>query len=676
MGANHTTGSRDAADPRVAPYGSWRSPITAALIAEAGMSIGWLQAGERHVFWVECRPVEDGRYVIVRTALGSGPAADVTPAGFSARSLVHEYGGGMYALHSDTVYFSNLDDQRIYRQDLSGAGAAVGGAAEPQAITPAPPRPRGERYADGRVTPDGRRLICVRERHGHDRVDNELVCVLTDGSGVEQVIASGHDFYSTPRISPDGTRLAWISWDHPLMPWDGTELWVAELAAGGELRYPQLVAGSATESVVQPAWSPDGRLHFVSDRTGWWNVYRAADRPAAAPEPLLPMAAEFAKPHWVFGPRNYDFLTDGRIACFFTEDGVDGLGIISAPAGANPGALQRLSSGYTAIDDVTVAGGRIWIIGADATDGPGVVAIDPADGTAEVVRRSHTYTIDPGYISPPLPVEFPTDGGVTAHAFHYAPANRDFCGPQGERPPLIVISHGGPTSAHDACFDPDIQYWTSRGFAVVDVNYGGSSGFGRAYRERLRGQWGVIDTVDCINAAKYLVARDDADPARLAVRGASAGGYTTLNALTRHRFFTAGASYFGLADLEMFVTGGTHKFEERYLIGLVGPYPEASAVYRERSPIHHVDRIECPVIVFQGLEDAIVPPRQAELIVAALRKKRLPYAYLAFEGEQHGFRIAKNIIRSLEAELSFYGRVFGFKPADEIAPLEIENLPA
>ncbi|RPI31126.1 MAG: S9 family peptidase [Actinomycetota bacterium] len=522
------------------------------------------------------------------------------------------------------------------------------------------------------------------------------------------------------------------------MPWDGTELWVAKLDADGRQTAAVRVAGGEEESVVQPLWAPDGGLLFVSDRSGWWNLYRiepdelagalaGADASQSSPEPgashqvarpaatpglgaaLLPMEAEFAKPQWVFGVQNAVFLPDGRLAAFCTRDGLDRL-VVRAP----DGAVRELDCELTSIASLVAVGDRLGVVGGGPTVAARVALVDPETGDVETVRSSLSWEPAPAYLSVPRAIEFPTayepgsvtgplaeeiarlggaaagseaagseavsgeganaPAGLTAHALYYAPHNPDVEPPAGERPPLLVISHGGPTAAAESTLSLSIQFWTSRGFAVVDVNYGGSSGHGRAYRDRLKGNWGIVDTIDCINAARYLVARGDADPARLAVRGGSAGGYTTLNALTRHDVFAAGASYFGLADLEMFVAGGTHKFEERYLIRLVGPYPERADIYRERSPIHHVDGIRCPLIVLQGLEDAIVPPAQAEIIVAALRRNRLPYAYLAFEGEQHGFRKAENMVRSLEAELSFYGQVFGFGPADEIEPLEVENL--
>jgi len=720
-----------AREARIAPYGSWRSPITARLIAESGRGLGLVRAAADSLFWVEMRPLEDGRYVVVRRG-PDGAIADVTPKGHNARTLVQEYGGGMYTVRAGgdsedsggggdageaMVIWSELADQRLYRQDV----AADGSASEPRPVTPEPETSRALRYADGRVTPDGHLLICVRERHEGDAVTNELVALPTDGSAAPRVIAGGHDFFGAPRLSPDGCRLAWLSWNHPRMPWDGTELWVADVTAAGELAAERRVAGGPTESVVQPDWSPDGRLHFVSDRSGWWSLYRH-DEEAATALALLPV--EFAKPAWVFGMQNYGFLPDGRIVAYFSGDGIDGIGLIGdgsgltgdgsarsavdagVPAAAREtGAFRPIDCPLTTFSSLAVLGDEVAVIAGGSATAAAVLLLDPLTGALTEVRRSKSVDVDPAYISAVEPIEFPTryapgsvsgplaeelagaerlggagtvggaaDGALTAHALYYPPANADFAGPEDEKPPLLVMSHGGPTAAHETLLDLEIQFWTSRGIAVVDVNYGGSTGYGRAYRERLRGNWGVVDTVDCINAARYLAERGDVDPARLAIQGGSAGGYTTLNALTRHRFFAAGASYFGLADLESFATGGTHKFESRYLDGLVGPYPERADVYKERSPINHVADISCPVIVLQGLEDEIVPPAQAEIIVAALADKGLPYAYLTFAGEQHGFRKAENIVRAQEAELYFYGRVFGFTPADRIEPVQIENL--
>jgi dipeptidyl aminopeptidase/acylaminoacyl peptidase len=679
----------DTRTPTVSPYGSWRSPVTAKLIAEGGVAIQWPQSVDESLYWVELRPTEDGRYVVVRRA-PDGAVADVTPPGVSARTLVHEYGGGMYAAFrnergGESVIFSAQADQRLYRQDLEEAGAGEPARwSAPAPITPAPPSDRAHRYADGRVTADGSMLVSVRERHEADgEVVNELVSLPADGSAEPRVIAGGHDFYAAPRLDAGGGRVAWLSWDHPRMPWDGTELWVAELAGDGSISGERLVAGGPDESILQPLWSPSGELWFASDRTGWYNLYAVTVDGSSAgkpqPCPLEAREAEFAAVPWVFGLQQYVFLADGRLVVCYTEDGSDRLAILDATA-HEAAPLRDLGSPYSAVNSLAPLGARFGLIGATHTEGSQIVMVDPESGavggpaTFDVVRRGRPLPIDPAYISRPEAIAFPTEGGLTAHANCYAPANPDFRAPEGELPPLLVIVHGGPTSSHEAKLDLDVQYWTSRGIAVVDVNYGGSTGYGREYRERLNGEWGVVDTVDSINAAKYLIARGDADPARVGVRGGSAGGYTVLNALTRHDFFTAGASLFGLADLESFATGGTHKFESQYLDSLLGPYPERRDVYRDRSPIHHIDGIDCPVILLQGLEDAIVPHAQADVIVEALRRKGLPFAYLPFEGEQHGFRKAENIIRAEEAELYFYGRVWGFAPADEIEPVEIENL--
>jgi dipeptidyl aminopeptidase/acylaminoacyl peptidase len=559
------------------------------------------------------------------------------------------------------VFFSNFADQRLYRQDAG---------QEPRPITPEPTIPSGVRYADARLTADGRMLICVRERHESEGPDatNELVAMPADGSKEARIIASGHDFYSSPRISPDGRRLAWLVWDHPRMPWDGSEVWVGDLAADGSISNARKIAGGPEESIFQPEWSPTGELHFVSDRTGWWNLYRQRGDTIEA---LAPMDAEFGTPQWVFDMSTYAFLADGRIACIFSQDGFDHLAFIT------PGQpLQIADLPYTAFGRrLRAEGNTLVFAAASPTEALAVVRMDAVSGAREVLRRSLEDEVDPNYVSVPRAIAFPTEGGAaTAYALYYPPANADQVGPSGERPPLIVESHGGPTSMTQAQLKLEIQYWTSRGFGVVDVNYGGSSGFSRAYRERLKGKWGIVDVEDCISAARYLAERGEVDGKRLAIRGGSAGGYTTLCALVFHDDFAAGASYYGVADCEALATD-THKFESRYLDGLIGPYPEAKHMYDARSPIHFADQLSCPVILFQGLEDRVVPPSQAERMVAALRAKDLPMAYLAFEGEQHGFRKAETIQRTLEAELYFYSRVFRFPLSEEIEPVEIENLP-
>jgi dipeptidyl aminopeptidase/acylaminoacyl peptidase len=572
----------------------------------------------------------------VRCAPGFEPV-DVLPAPFSARTTVHEYGGGAFCLGPGALYFSNFADQRLWRLDPGGG--------PPTPVTDEGP---DARYADGQVGAEGARLVCVRERHTGDDVVNDVVVVPTDGSGPPEVVASGHDFFAAPRWSPDG-RLAWLAWDHPDMPWDATRLYV-----DGEQ-----VAGGAGESVSQPRWSDEGVLHWVSDRTGWWNLYRDG-------EALAPMAAEFTGPDWTFGQATYTFLADGRIVAAWAADGAGHLGVIEPD-----GRVGVLDLPFTAFADVHAFGGGVAAIVASPTRAPAVVTIDPDTGQVDVLRSSRPNPVDPGYLSTPQAVDFPTTGGQTAHALFYPPANRDCDGPPGALPPLVVTSHGGPTAAASRSLELRTQFWTSRGIAVVDVDYRGSSGYGRAYRRQLAGLWGVADVDDCIAAARHLAGTGAVDGGRMVIRGSSASGLTTLLALTRG-VFAAGASLYGVADLAALATD-THKFEARYLDGLVGPWPGAATTYRERSPLHQADRLAAPLIVFQGLDDKVVPPAQADVLVDALRRAGLPFAYLRFEAEGHGFRRAETIRRVVEAELSFYGQVLGFEPADDIEPVEIER---
>ncbi len=651
--------------PVVAAFGTWRSPVSAEAVARGAVPLlTCLPAGDG-VAWLEGRPTEGGRVVLVRRD-AEGRVADLTPPGFSVRTRVHEYGGLPVTVRGDEVVFSNDADQRLYRQPLGGG--------EPVAITPEPPAPMAHRFADLEWTPDGVRIFCVRERHEADGVWNELVCLPPDGSSEPAVVTSGNDFYSSPRVSPDGRSLAWLTWNHPNMPWDGTELWVGSLNADGAVTDSRPVAGGPTESVFQPSWSPDGVLHFVSDPTGWWNLYRlpgAGADPDPKPQPLMEMEAEFGVPQWLLGASTYSFLDDETIVCVYQREGRPHLAALRT----EEGRLEDLDVAYSSYGfTVRTEGGKLYFVGGTPSEPAAATVLDLSTGLAEILRGSFDLDLDPGWVSVARPISFATGGGTTAHALFYPPANPDFTGPEDERPPLLVLSHGGPTSHASASVMLPIQFWTSRGFAVVDVNYRGSTGYGRAYRDALEGQWGVADVEDCVNAALFLAETGEVDGKRLAIRGGSAGGYTTLCALTFRDEFSAGASYFGVGDLEA-LARDTHKFESRYLDSLVGPYPQAIDLYRERSPIHHVDRISTPVILFQGLEDMVVPPNQAEDMVAALRRNGIPVAYLAFEGEQHGFRRAETNRRCLEAELYFYSKVFGFELSEEIEPVEIENLP-
>ncbi len=641
--------------PNTAPYGSWRSPVTSDLIVSETISLGQIVLDGGDTYWVEMRPAESGRCVVVRRS-PDGQTSDVTPPPFSARTLVHEYGGGAFLVDQGTVYFSNFADQRLYRQEPGSE--------------PYPMSPEGEmRYADAVIDRRRHRIICVREDHtsaGHQPVNTVVGLDLRTG-GDGRVLVSGNDFYSSPRLSPNGASLAWLTWNHPNMPWDGTELWVAPIEDDNSLGHAQRVAGGPEESIFQPEWSPDGILHFVSDRTGWWNLYRWRHEQV---EPLCPLEAEFGVPQWLFGMSTYAIESAQRIICAYGDRGRWRLASIESETGR----FQEIETPYTSVGFLRAAPGSVAFLGGSPTETLSVVRLDLATRRLDVLRRSSAVVIDPEFLSSPQAIQFPTENGLTAHAFFYAPMNGEYQAPPDERPPLLVISHGGPTGATSGTLNPMVQYWTSRGIAVADVNYGGSTGYGRAYRQRLRGNWGIVDVDDCVNAARWLVERDLVDGKRLAIRGGSAGGYTTLSALTFRDLFKAGASHFGVSDLEALATE-THKFESRYLDGLIGPYPQRRDIYLERSPIHSLERLSCPVILFQGLEDKIVPPNQAEMMAEALRAKGLPVAHVTFEGEQHGFRRAENIKRTLDAELYFYSRIFGFSLADPVEPVPIENLP-
>jgi dipeptidyl aminopeptidase/acylaminoacyl peptidase len=641
------------------PYGAWPSPISAERVARASVLLSESLAVGDSTWWIEERPHEDGRYVVMSARPGS-EAADVLPAPWSARTRVHEYGGGSYTVDGGVLFFTDDADQRLYRLEIGG---------DPVAITPEPPAPRAFRYADMDVSADGSTIACVRERHGEGELpENDLVALPADGSADPEVIASGRDFYAFPRWSPDGLRLAFIEWDFPRMPWDETELVVADVSEG-RTAASRPVAGGPSESIFQPAWGPDGRLHFISDRTGWWNLYRHGED--GQPTSLAPMEAEFGVPMWMFGYSTYAFLADGRIACLYRRQGVQHLAILD-PA---TGELLDLDVPFTSFEPyLRSSGDRLVFIAGAAAIPHQVVELDLSTRAIETVRESDPVELDGAYFAEPRPIEFLSAGGRRAYAFYYPPTNPDVVAGDDERPPLLVRVHGGPTSEVTPEFDLGKQFFTSRGFAYVDVNYGGSTGYGRAFRESLYGQWGIVDVEDAEAAARYLVDQGLADPERLLIHGGSAGGWTTLCALTFGDTFATGASYYGVSDLEPFATF-THKFEFRYNDVLVGPWPEAADLWAERSPVRHTDRLDRPLLILQGDEDEVVPPSQADLIVEALESRGLPYAYLLFEGEQHGFRKAENIQRSLEAELTFYGAIVGFEPADELPPLDIRNLP-
>ncbi len=633
----------------IAPYGSWKSPITSDLIV--GESIGLSEArfdGEE-IYWLESRPQEGGRCVVVRRTAGSASGEDLNPDPFNVRTRVHEYGGGAWTVSTGVLFFSHFADGRLYRLDR--------GSHWPYALTPE----SNWRFADGIVDTRRHRWIGVQEDHNNGTPDgkaqtavNTIVSIDSDHgaeTGVE-VLASGHDFYSSPQLSPDGRWLAFLAWDHPNMPWTGTGLYVLQLGPEGKpAGEPLLIAGGERESIFQPAWAPDGSaLFFVSDRSGWWNLYRQKSRAPA--EALAPMDAEFGQPQWVFGMSTYAFAPGGRVFCSYVSKGLGRLGVIHLETGG----LRTLDVPWTDFSSVRASGDRVVFRGGSASTPASIVLMDVDSETTEVLKHSTSVPYDPElaqYFTQVEAIEFPTEQNKTAFGLYYRASNPDYAAPEGDRPPLLVKCHGGPTSAASSTLDLRIQYWTSRGIAVLDVNYGGSTGYGREYRERLDANWGVVDVDDCVNGARFLAAQGLVDGERCVITGGSAGGYTTLAALTFRDYFKGGASHYGVSDLAV-LAQDTHKFESRYLDSLIGPYPEKEDLYRERSPIAHVELLSAPVIFFQGDEDKVVLPNQTELMVDALRAKGTPVGYLLFSGEQHGFRKAENIKRALDAELYFY----------------------
>jgi dipeptidyl aminopeptidase/acylaminoacyl peptidase len=649
------------------PHGSWPTPITSEVVVAQAIRLSEIRVDGDYLIWSEGRPAEAGRTALVRRA-PDGSLEELLPNDYTARTQVHEYGGGAWWVRDGVVWFANWHDQRIYRRD-----PATGGC-EP--LTPEPEVPRGDRYADGDLSPDGGWIVCVREVHpagGRGAIDvrNELVGLSAHEPSTPEVVLSGPDFVSNPRFSPRGRHLCWVEWDHPSMPWDATRLIVRDLETGETTQ----VAGGEEESVSEPQWRADGSLTFISDRNGWWNLFRYSANEGV--QPLIEVEAEIGVPQWVFATSRYAFLDDGRIVFARSLDGVDGLGVR-----LGDGGLRDLELPFSSVRMVVASGGSSVVAIAASMTSEATLSRIELRGDTDVAqletlkpaRDLGELGVDPGSISIPKAIDFPSADGRTGHALFYRPTNPNYRGREGELPPLLVHVHGGPTGAARSELSLDFQYLTSRGFALVDVNYTGSGGYGRAYRQLLNGNWGVADVEDCIAVANYLADRGEADPDRLCIRGGSAGGFTTLACLARPTTrFAAGCDQFGVADLEA-LAKDSHKFESRYLDRLVGPYPAERELYRERSPIHHIEDFSRPLIVLQGLEDEVVPPNQATMIVEALRAKRVPVAYVAFEGEQHGFRQSASIRRALDAELSFYAQVFGFElpAAEAIEPVAIE----
>jgi dipeptidyl aminopeptidase/acylaminoacyl peptidase len=661
-------------DPQPTPYGAWPSPITAADVAQGAVALSFPRLVPTRTgletWWTEVRP-EDGRSVVVRRAV-DGAVSDLLPAPWNARTRVHEYGGQSWvpvpgAGGAPELVFSHFPDQRLYRLATE--------QRTPRALTPEPAVPAGLRYADFGVVVERDELWCVRESHDEGGVRHELVAVPLDGRAAEdpqavRVLAGGSDFVAAPRRSADGSRLAWLAWDHPRMPWDGTELRLAEVSKDGTVGPARTLLGGPHESVLQPEWLDATTLAVISDRSGWWNLYRLrieeADQMARDLEPLCPRPQEFGGPMWQLGYRWYAPFADGRIAVLHGTGEVR-LGVLAVldSTASDETTMTELDVPYTWwAGELDVNGCTVVGVAASPTEAVSVVRVEAGPGHGagvEVLKRSLSTRPDPGYLPVPRSESLPGPGGREVHAHVYPPRNPDVIAPEGERAPYVVFVHGGPTSNSPSRLSPQVVYFTSRGIGVVDVNYGGSTGYGRAYRERLRRQWGVVDVEDAVAAVQALVEHGEADGARLAIRGGSAGGWTTLAALTGTDVFAAGTSYYGVAELLRFAED-THDFESRYLDGLVGELPADREVYVERAPLTHVDQLSCPVLLLQGLDDEVVPPSQSEMFRDALAAKGIPHAYLTFAGESHGFRRAETVARCLEAELSFYGQVLGFDP--------------
>ena len=634
----------------VAPGGAWASPISFESLVEGAISPSDLRACDGVLYWLESRPADGGRLVVMSDD-GSG-ARPLTSAPFNVRTRVHEYGGAPYAVAPGAIWFSNFADQNLHLLAPDG---------EVQAMTP-----EGYRYADAAALPGGG-LAAVREDHtGAGEPRNAVVRLTGKAGDAGQVLFEASDFVAYPRPSPDGRRLAFIAWDHPNMPWDTTSLWVGELGEDG-LGGLRRIAGGDEESVIDPKWAEDGALWFISDRSGFWNLYRWD---GAESRPVLPLHAEFGGPLWVFGQSNYALLPGGRVLARHGGEGRDRLVLIETDGSVREIAAPFLECGALHALD----GARVAMLAGFADQTPAVVSVDVDTGETTVIRRPSPARVDPAFVSAAQAISCPSAGGRTAHALYYPPASGAFTLPEGQPPPLIVQAHGGPTAHAGASFSLSTQFWTSRGFALVDVDYGGSSGYGRAYRQALNGQWGVVDVEDVIAAAEYLVSTGRADARRIAIHGGSAGGFTVLAALAQSQVFSAGGDFYGVSDLEA-LARDTHKFESRYLDTLIGPYPQEQALYQARSPINHLDRFKTPLIILQGADDPVVPPNQAVMILQALRERQVPVAYLEFAGEAHGFRKSETIIAAKQAELCFYGRVLGFTPADALPEVEIENLP-
>lgn len=626
-----------------AAYGSWKSPITAELASGSNVGFSSVTITDGTVYWLESRPAEGGRTTIMRWDQQQGER-EILSRAYNVNSRVHEYGGGELLVATSGIYFINNDDQQIYRLNADGSTQQITSCTN-------------ARFADGSENKTDGSLFYLMEEHDNGNVTNSIVKI-DPRTGEIATIASGNDFYSNPRVNPDGTSMAYVTWNHPNMPWDNTELWVVDLTTNTH----RMVTGT-NEAVTDPQWSNTNELYYVSDRNNWWNIYQENKS-----EPIWSIEGECTQPQWLFGRSMYG-THEKTMTCSLIQKGANKFYSVDLTGKE----VEPIESPYCCVKHLSAENNMVAFIGRSAQQPSSIVLYDTTTKNFQIIKQSSTVKFDPAYITQPEAIEFPTVGNRTAHAFYYPPCNAQFCGLYNELPPLIVMSHGGPTGHSSPGFTLGILYWTSRGFAVIDVNYGGSTGYGREYRERLHGTWGIVDVDDCTYAALYCVEHNLADVNRLAIMGGSAGGFTTLAAMAFRDVFKVGANYFGVSDLER-LTLDTHKFESRYLDTIVGPYPEAKSLYIERSPIHSVNTITCPIIIFQGGKDAVVPPSQSEMMYESLRARNIPTAYLLYETEYHGFCEAKNIKRSLEAQLYFFAKVLGFPLSEDIEPVDIKNM--
>jgi dipeptidyl aminopeptidase/acylaminoacyl peptidase len=624
---------------KTAPYGSWESPISAKMEGSSALRLSEAKIVKGTIYWLEGRPNEGGRVALMSWTKETG-AKELLPKTYSVRDRVNEYGGGALLIGKSAIYFVHDGDQQIYIRKSNGDVNRI--TAKEKA-----------RFADGCESPTDGSLFYVMEEHVEEKVINTIVQV-NPSSGNIEIIVSGNDFYSNPRISSDGKQLAYITWNDPNMPWDGTELWVLDLATKKQKK----IAGGTSESIANPKWATDGSLYYVSDRSNWWNLYSEKKK-------IPNLEGEFTYPQWVFGTSWVEF-TDVGIVVSYAKMGSNRF------AKLEDGTWKSIDLPYTGVLTMNAEGNELVMIATSPNQPNSVIHYDLKTGKTTTVKSAIARLPDPAYISQPKSIEYPTADNKTAFAFYYPPCNPAFQGMPNEKPPLLVMSHGGPTAHLTPSFNQEILYWTSRGFAIAVVNYGGSTGYGREYRDRLKGTWGIVDVDDCCNAALYCAKQGLADRNRLTIEGGSAGGYTTLAVLAYRDVFRVGADYFGVSDLVGLATF-THKFEGRYLDQLVGPYPEMKDLYIERSPLYNADKIRCPVIIFQGAEDAVVPPAQSETMYNSLVERKIPTAYLLFPGEQHGFRRAENVARALEAQLYFFSKVLGFPLSEKIEPVEIVN---